>query len=158
MRQDAAKAMNAAYRLLAYRDRSVNEIRERLKRKEFQPAVISRVVEELTTLGYLDDEKFATTYSESLVRNKKVGPRYILNGLAKKGVKKEIAQNAVNDLFDDPLAEEGEIKKLVEQKTSLYKRSLTPLQKKKRIYNFLIRRGFSYHAVMQVIGRREFGL
>jgi len=157
MLQDAAKAMNAAYRLLAYRDRSVSEIRECLKRKEYQPAVISRVVEELTTLGYLDDERFAKTWSGSLARNKKVGPRYILNALAKKGIKRDIAQNAVSDLFDEPAAEENEIKKLVEQKTS-YKKSLTPLQKKKRIYNFLIRRGFSYHAVMQVIGRREFGL
>ncbi len=147
--------MNAAVRLLAYRDRSVNEIRERLKQKEFQPAVISRVVEELASFGYLDDEKFAKIYSESLARNKKVGPRYILNGLAKKGIKREIAQNAVSELFDDPAAEEIEIRKLAEQKIPGYKKSLTPLQKKKRIYNFLIRRGFSYHAVMRVI--REFG-
>lgn len=149
--------MNAAYRLLAYRDRSVNEIRDRLKQKEFQPAVISRVVDELTSLGYLDDEKFARTWSASLARNKKVGPRYILNALAKKGIKREVAQNAVDELFDEPSAEESKIRSLVEQKTSLYKRSLTPLQKKKRIYNFLIRRGFSYHAVMQVIGGQEFG-
>ena len=149
--------MNAAYRLLAYRDRSVSEIRERLKQKEFQPDVIGSVVEELTSLGYLDDEKFAKTWSGALARNKKVGPRYILSALAKKGIKRDIAQNAVAKLFDEPAAEEKEIKALVEQKTSLYKRSLTPLQKKKRIYNFLIRRGFSYHAVMQVIGRREFG-
>ena len=149
--------MNAAYRLLAYRDRSVNEIRDRLKRKEFQPAVIGSVVEELTKLGYLDDEKFAAAWAGSLARNKKVGPRYILNALAKKGVDRTVAHNAVSGLFDEPAAEENEIEALVEQKTSLYKRSLTPLQKKKRIYNFLIRRGFSYHAVMQVIGRRKFG-
>jgi len=130
MRQDAAKAMNAAYRLLAYRDRSVTEIRERLKQKEFQPAVIGSVVEELTSLGYLDDEKFARSWAGSLARNKKVGPRYILNALAKKGIKRDIAQNAVSELFDEPSAEENEIKALVEQKTSLYKRSLTPMQKK----------------------------
>jgi len=158
MRQDAAKAMNAAYRLLAYRDRSVSEIRERLKQKEFPPAVINLVVDELISLGYLNDEKFARTWSESLARNKKVGPRYILNALAKKGVKKDVAQNAVAELFDEPQSEESEIRPLVEQKIAGYKKSLTPLQKKRRIYNFLIRRGFSYHAVMQVIGRREFGL
>ncbi|MFQ5432914.1 MAG: regulatory protein RecX [Nitrospinota bacterium] len=149
--------MNAAVRLLAYRDRSVNEIRGRLKQKEFQPAVINRVVEELISYGYLNDEKFAKIYSESLARNKKVGPRYILNALAKKGIKRDIAQHAVSELFDDPAEEESKIKTLVEQKISGYKKSLTPLQKKKRIYNFLIRRGFSYYAVMQVIGRREFG-
>jgi regulatory protein len=157
MRQNAVLAMNAACRLLAYRDRSVREIRDRLKKKEFPPDVIRRVVNELTTLGYLDDEKFARIYSQSLARNKKVGPRYILNALSQKGVKSETAQKAVNELFDDPTAEEMEIKKLVEQKSGAYKKGLTPLQKKRRLYNFLIRRGFSYNAVMRAVSRRDFG-
>lgn len=148
--------MNAAYRLLAYRGRSVRELRDRLKQKEFSPDTISQVVEELTSLGYLDDEKFARDYGGSLARNKKVGPRYILQSLARKGVKREIARTAVSELFSDPADEEREIKKLVEEKSAVYKKSLTPLQKKKRIYNLLIRRGFSHHAVMQAISRKDF--
>ncbi|GMT43112.1 MAG: regulatory protein RecX [bacterium] len=152
-----AQAMNAACKMLAYRDRSVHEIRKKLAQKRFgNDDLISRVVERLIANGLLDDEKFARIYSESLARNKKVGPRYIKHALAKKGLGGELVQRTVEDLFADPDAEGKEIENLMEKKLMTFKKNLTPTGRKKRVYNFLVGRGFTHPAIMQAINRWDF--
>ncbi|MEE8483043.1 MAG: RecX family transcriptional regulator [Nitrospinota bacterium] len=149
MPQSLARARNAAYRLLAYRDRSIFEIRTALKKKGFLNKEIENVIEKLTVDGYLDDSKFALNYGGSLLRNKKAGPRYVEHRLYVKGVEKELARKTVEGLFCDPDIQKREIMGWIEKKKKSFKKGLTPMQKKKRIYDFLVRRGFSFDLIMQ---------
>jgi regulatory protein len=57
-------ALDAAYRFLARRDRTVAEVRERLEAQEIESAVVEEAIAELTRQGYLDDARYARRFAE----------------------------------------------------------------------------------------------
>ena len=62
-------AMESALRLLAYRPRSEQELRDRLARKGFEPDIAGRTLDRLRELGYLDDDAFARLWTETQQRS-----------------------------------------------------------------------------------------
>ena len=155
MEQGLRRALAAAYRLLARRDRSERELRGALEKREAPPDIIDAAMEYLRGRRLVDDRKFAHNCAQSLVRNKKVGPRYVRDALKKKGIDESLIQEAVAETFSDPLLERNEIRALVEKKSKTMKKDVTPLQRKKKLFDFLLRRGFSYDAVMKALNARE---
>jgi regulatory protein len=147
------EGMNVAYRLLAYRDRSKGEIRDALRKREYDGGTIEKIVTELTGNGYLDDEKFARVYGGFLARNRKVGPFYILDKLYRKSVPKEVAQEAVEEIFADKERVEKEIAAWIEKKLPKLKSGLSPIQRKKRLYDFLSSKGFIAESIFKVLER-----
>jgi hypothetical protein len=61
----AEKAFGYALRLLGYRARSEWEVRDRLRRREYEEAVIDQVVERLCAVGLIDDAVFVEDYVRS---------------------------------------------------------------------------------------------
>jgi regulatory protein len=57
-------ALDAAYRFLGRRDRTVAEVRERLEADDVEPEVLDAAIEELTHMGYLDDARYARRFAE----------------------------------------------------------------------------------------------
>lgn len=56
--------LDAAYRFLGRRDRTVAEVRERLEADGIEPEVVDAAIEELTRMGYLDDARYAQRFAE----------------------------------------------------------------------------------------------
>ncbi|MDH5542492.1 MAG: recombination regulator RecX [Nitrospinota bacterium] len=147
--------MNVAYRLLARRDRSILEIREALKKRDFEEDTIKEVISRLVDDGYLNDRKFATLYGSSLSRNRKVGPNYIMNKLIKKGVDRKLADEAIAEIFSNPEDTENQLHSLIEKKMSRMKDGLSPIHIKKRLYDFLAGKGFGSDAILKAINKRK---
>ncbi len=147
------RAMNKAYRLLAYRDRSVHEIRAALKKKEFGEKTIEQVVEKLSGQGYLNDARFAVTYGTAVARRRKTGPAWVFNNLFKKGVARETAADAVEEIFSDEERLRKEIENWVERKLRSYKKELSPLRKKKKLFDFLLGKGFPPDSIFKVFDK-----
>ena len=57
-------ALDAAYRFLGRRDRTVAEVRERLEAQEIDAEVVDEAIAELTRQGYLDDARYAYRFAE----------------------------------------------------------------------------------------------
>jgi regulatory protein len=57
-------ALDASYRYLGHRDRTVVEIRRHLESKRVEPATIDAAVAELQEQGYLDDARYAQRFAE----------------------------------------------------------------------------------------------
>jgi regulatory protein len=57
-------ALDAAYRFLGRRDRTVAEVRERLEAQEIDAEVVDEAIAELTRQGYLDDARYAHRFAE----------------------------------------------------------------------------------------------
>lgn len=57
-------ALDAAYRFLGRRDRTVAEVRERLEAQEIDAEVVDEAIAELTRQGYLDDARYAHRFVE----------------------------------------------------------------------------------------------
>jgi regulatory protein len=57
-------ALDAAYRFLGRRDRTVAEVRERLEGQEIDAEVVDEAISELSRQGYLDDARYALRFAE----------------------------------------------------------------------------------------------
>ncbi len=97
--QDTAKVCNAGLSLLARREHSGKELRQKLGRR-FAESLVDEVVTSLDQNGLLSDERFAETLIHSR-RAKGYGPRYIAQDLSQKGISKELIQELLDERDSD---------------------------------------------------------
>jgi len=144
-----ARALNNAYALLRQRPRSVYEIRNRLKLKGYAGSLIEDIVASLERAGELDDERFARLWVES---------RMHMNPAGDVVLKHELKRNGVSDkIIDAVLIEKAE--KYDEYEVALdmardrFERfkKLDRQKAMKRVYDFLLRRGFKYENIRRVV-------
>lgn len=153
---EVGKLVERIYGLLNVRARSEKEIRDYLKRLSFKRKIKGKeeVSEQATELlikkikqkGLIDDKGFAKAWMESRLRKK--GMRVIAQELYQKGIDKEIIEEITSE--NNLTLEEQTANKLLERKM----RSWSKLQEKefrKKAYDFLLRRGFNYSMVKEVV-------
>ena len=141
------RAMDTAVRMLSYGPRSVHELRDRLKRKSFEPEIITATVGRLKELGYVDDEAFARSWTETRQSSRPRSARLLASELRLKGIAPQVANEATSAISDDEAAYEAASGKL---------RSLRGLQYKtfrERLGRFLTSRGFDYGVAQETIER-----
>src|SRR5260370_34773699 len=102
---DPAKARERVFaraaKLLAAKPRSVAELRERLlEGRGATKTNVDQVIERLREYGYLDDAKFAQSYASNRVQQRPIGRRRLQRDLWFKKGDKQIAQPALDSLFD----------------------------------------------------------
>ena len=98
MSKNKKTALETASAYLASRMRTVQEVRKRLKEREYDAAESDEAVRELIDLGYLDDYAYAVSYYE-YNREKKRGSLRAMRELIEKGVAEETAKNAREDFL-----------------------------------------------------------
>lgn len=106
----------------------------------FSDEIISR----LKTKGYLDDERFAEWYVENRFVKKGVSRKRLMMELMKKGIKRELAEIAINKVGRD---DEAEIKKIVAKKRNKYD--------EEKLISYLVRQGFDYQLVRTVVRENQ---
>ena len=139
------RAMDA----LSSRLHSRSELRIKLMRREYGDAVVDAALDDLTRLGYLDDERFAKTKALSAAQHKHHGRRRAFMELIKSGVKGDVADKALSDVYaeHDSTAVARELAR--KQLPRLQK--LEPTVARRRLVGMLQRRGFDYDAIKPVV-------
>jgi regulatory protein len=98
-RLDAATLYEYALRVLAARATSTGELRQKLlrraEREEDVPAVLARLKE----YGYLDDARFAQSYSAARLENEGFGKARVLRDLRRRRVAPVLAERAVSEVY-----------------------------------------------------------
>ena len=159
------RAKNNAYALLRQRPRSEAEIRTRLKLKGYPPEIIDGVVEDLRRTDNIDDAKFARLWVESRMHANPMGDVVLRHELKQKGVADSIIEAALEDKgknYDEyevafsMAAERFERFKKLDASTSPgidpeRSRRVDKRKALKRLYDFLVRRGFKYDTIQRVI-------
>lgn len=79
-----AKASDLAAKYLSYEMRTVYEVLQYLKKKGISLEAAQNAVDELVSLGYLNDEQYAQLFIKQNLNIGSEGPRSIQNKLAKK--------------------------------------------------------------------------
>ena len=144
------KAKNYAFLLLKFRLRSENELIERLKRKNFSEELSREVVNFLKEKKFIDDNLFARSWINSRLK-RPFGLRRIRSELRAKGVEKEVVEEEISSISDN-YAEADIVADLIKQKLNKLK-GIEPIVAKRRIYGYLIRRGFSPEVVINILNR-----
>ena len=112
-------------------------IRDYLKKKSFDGKTIDSTVERLQEYGFVDDEKFAKNYFDSLSGNK--GKNAIANKLRQKGISKEI----VDELLEN-VDEENQIELATRQAEKFVKSRANSANIKNKCLAHLIYKGYDY--------------
>ena len=146
---ESRRAFEKALRLLSFRDRSRQEMLSGLKDRGFSEPVLSRTIDRLTELKYLDDEAFSVRYARHLAVNRLYGDRRIEMALTEKGIERDIVRRGIAQARQE-LAQKDAISLLLDKKIGGRKKDLDPAEKR-RIAQFLLRRGFSSSVVYEVL-------
>lgn len=142
------KAKNYAFLLLKFRVRSEKEIRQRLEKKKFNPQIIEETLAFLKEKQFIDDNYFARTWIESRIK-KPLGIRRLKTELRIKGIDKEIIDSQINEIKNN--YPEGEIVAQIAREKLKKIKGIDPQKAKRRIYAYLLRRGFSPEVVIDVL-------
>ncbi len=139
---------NQIYRWLGVRSHSSGEIIKKSLAKGFTSGEARSALDPFIQKGYLDDASFAETFSREKKDRYKWGPPKIRQALDQKGVKKQYIDLAIENIF----TEEHLIETLEAASRSAGKRLMRTepgLKRKKKLADFLLRRGFPGHLVME---------
>jgi regulatory protein len=145
-------AYTSALRMLARRELSVAQVRERLGRKGFDADAIQAAVSRLIADGTLDDVRVARAVARTRANVKRQGRSRVIRELATIGIAREVAQQVITEVFGD-LDEDA----LLEAALSRRLRgsvSLSDPAARRRVFAALVRQGFSAEAISRAIRRR----
>jgi regulatory protein len=144
------KTYDKAVRFLGYRPRSVAEVRRRLVRSAADPEVIEAVIERLKAQSYLDDAEFARFWVEDRQRFKPRSAIALRHELRRKGLDDATIAPALAGL--DAVAAATEAARPRALRLSALANS-EPALFRHKMSDFLLRRGFDYDVVREVVGR-----
>jgi len=144
-----SQTRQAALNLLDYRARTRQELVRRLRRKDLPADSIQRVITDLGEEGLIDDRQFARWMVDSLRRRKNLSKRAIANKLRQAGVDREIAETVISE----ELADYDERSHAEQAAAKQMKKSanLEPTTRRRRLYSYLQRRGFSPYLIRDVL-------
>lgn len=145
---------NLSLRYLSYRPRSEKEILDYLKRKasnspSLTEEIISKILEKLKEYKFIDDKAFAKFWVEQRTRFKRKPIRVIEYELKQKGIEENLIEEILSS-FDKKDLDLENAKKLAEKKLDFY-RNLDPQKRREKVMGYLLRKGFNYDIVKQVL-------
>lgn len=141
------RAYQQAMLFLSYRARSESEIRQNLRKHEIPEAVIDLTLDRLRQDGLANDDEFAQAWVENRSTFRPRSRRMLAMELRQKGLDDESMQSALKNVDDEPLAYEAAKKRATRFK------DLEWSEFRKKLSDFLARRGFSYAVVAPVVTR-----
>jgi regulatory protein len=145
-----------ALRLLARRELSVKEMRDRLADREHPADDIERAIEHLLETRALDDARVARAYARTAANVKGRGRLRVMRELHAMGIAREIASEAVADVFADS-DERALIAKALQKKMRGRPR-IADRAEHARLYQHLMRQGFTpagISAALRKLGGRH---
>jgi len=145
------EAKELAMRLLAQRERSAGEIRQRLQQKKLGECV-DEVIQSLEKMDYLNDERFARLFTRDKINLNHWGPQRIRSELYGKSVAKDVIERVLKAAFEKE-DQQVTIEALIEKK--LRGQTAITDKERQRVWNFLTRRGFSTSDIAIVLGKIE---
>jgi regulatory protein len=144
-------------RLLARRELSVKELRDRLVDREHPAEEIDRAIEHLLETQALDDARVARAYARTASKVKGRGRLRVMRELNAMGIAKETASEAVADVFAD-VDERSLIAKALQKKMRGRPRVANAAEHA-RLYQYLMRQGFTPAGIVAALrtvgGRRD---
>jgi regulatory protein len=141
------RAYQQAMLFLSYRARSESEIRQNLRKHEIPEPVVEQTLERLRQDGLANDDQFARAWVENRSAFRPRSRRLMAMELRQKGLGQETVSAAVEQVDDKALAYQAAQKRVARLK------GLEWNEFRKKLSDFLARRGFSYSVIAPVVTR-----
>ena len=140
------RAKLRARHLLNDMDRTENQLRDKLKSNLYPEDIIDEALNYVKSFGYINDYNYAKRFVDSRKDRKSKKELYAL--LCGKGLARELIDSAFEECYE---REDGQnaIAELLRKKKFCLETATD--KEKQKIYAFLMRKGFSYEDIRQVI-------
>ncbi len=123
------------------------EMKDYLKRKGASPALITEILNKLSDIGLLDDNKFIEYYIRDRQTLHPASKRKIISDLQKKRIPREIVEEA---LATNPSSDNDALHKIIKSKRLQMK-----YQDNQKLMQYLARQGFNYGDIKTAINAQE---
>ena len=137
--------------MLAGRELSVEGVRARLQDRGYPPDEIASAIERLLESGALDDGRVARAFARTAATVKHRGRLRVMRELLQMGIRSDVASEALGEVYgeiDERALIEDALRRKLRGRTRL-----TDQQEAARIYQFLMRQGFSPAGVTAALRR-----
>ena len=153
------KMMNKALDLLSMRDYSRRELSDKLVTKAWEKKEqkdmdlgslkqqASDICDRLEELGLLNEERFARSYVDELLRRKHLSKSGLKTALIQKGVQRDIIETVLEEVDVDPVEQVREL-----LATKFKNRDFSDEKQKTRTVNALLRLGYRYNEIHAAMG------
>jgi len=143
---NAKLAKQMSIRMLALKDRSENEIKNKLTQQGFDNEVIDKTILQLKSMGYINDMLYTRKYISDRLKLKPKSKRALFFELKRKGISDDTIEEALDETqLDEPLL----AYRLAKKKYGKY--DVFELAIQRKIVSFLSHRGFSYDVIHETI-------
>ena len=139
---------------MRFRPRSIKEMAQRLKQKGHRGFIIAQAIDELKEKDFLDDKVFAKLWIGDRISLKPSGKNLIVRELRSKGLDDESINAAFNEY--EGAFDEYEIARPLARRKLGQMKGVEGEKAKKKLLDFLSRRGFSYNTIWRII-KESFG-
>jgi regulatory protein len=136
-------------RWCALQERSSFEVTQKLVLWNIDKDTIPTIINELRAENFLNDERFAEDFARGKFRIKHWGKNKIRLSLQQKRVKQEYIDRAILKLDEEDYTES--LKTLATKKYKLFPENLSTYEKKVKLYQFLLSKGFENALVRKAI-------
>jgi regulatory protein len=135
---EKGKALDKAVNYISSNLKTTRQIREYLKKKNYNPQTVDYVIGKMQEYKYLDDESYARAFVSTY--SNKYGKMKLMSALKSKG----ISDNIIDEVFDSDLELEDSLPKVAEKYLKNKERTKETFIKLSR---FLYSRGYDFRAV-----------
>lgn len=146
------KAQDMALKFLSYKMRTEKEIRRKLSENEYSDSVIEKVINFLLNYNYINDFEYCMSYIRQSQRLKPMGNLAIKQKLRFYGVDDGIIEKALSESDIDEVQQASQ---LIDKKLHLMDLENIDVAKKRKLQDFLLRRGYSYDIIRTVFKNKE---
>jgi len=150
LRRAKASARSSALRLLSRREYTTSELRQKLLDRDLPEADVDEALRALTTSRILDDRRAGAAHIRTASRIKGRGRLRIQRELEARGLDRALIRELLAEL--DPADELAAIRRFATRKR--LPATLTPAERR-RVFQQLLRRGFSADAIAKALGRQD---
>ena len=142
------RAKKRAMHLLEKMDRTEYQLRQKLLESEYPEDLVVDAIDYVKGYHYVDDARFADCYVRLRGASKSRGK--LLAELQQKGVDRELAGQVLAQ-YEDERDEQQMIMELMQKRH--YDPQTASLQEQRRMYGYLMRRGFQSNDIVKAMGR-----
>lgn len=153
-REEIKRTKLKALKLLSVRARSKKELDERLKKTGFSQAAVSATLDDLQRLDLINDLKFAVMFARSKMIQKPQGKLALSLELKKKGIEEPDIKTAIDAAYENTSESEVALSLAVKKKRQC--KNVTKVRARKRVSDYLLRRGFQFEVVHDIMDRWEY--
>jgi regulatory protein len=148
---DQEAAVRAALRILELRSYARADLGRRLVKRGHAREAVTAALDEVATLGLLDDAAFARTYTETRAGRGR-GPMRVRRDLLAMGVPRDAVEAAIAAQWPDGVEDTALPLQLATRRAAQLGDLPRPV-KRRRLLAYLMRRGFSGRTVNLVVAR-----